>query len=104
MIENRGYLPSHVLSSARKLTWNEAPYLELECDGCGIAEGGPRRSLGHLDGWGRGIGGGLDMPHLPWGRGSTGTARQSFVIKGNGTLTATVKSCRLGAIRRELTI
>lgn len=104
VVENRGYLPSHVLSSARKLTWNEAPYLELECDGCSIAEGAPRRSLGHLDGWGRGIGGGLDMPHLPWGRGSTGTARQSFVIKGNGTLTATVKSCRLGSIQHTLSV
>jgi hypothetical protein len=104
VVENRGYLPSYILSSARKLTWNEAPYVELECDGCSIAEGGPRRSLGHLDGWGRGVGGGLDVPHLPWGRGSTGRSRQSVVIQGNGTLTLTVKSCRTGSVRHALSV
>jgi hypothetical protein len=104
VVENQGYLPSYVLNSARKLVWNEAPYLELDCEGCSLAEGAARRPLGHLDGWGRGTGAGLDMPHLPWGRGSTGTARQSVVLKGNGTLTLTVKSCRLGVIRHVVEI
>jgi hypothetical protein len=55
-VENHGYLPSFVLNSARKLAWNEEPYVEFDCDGCTIAEGPSRRTLGHLDGWGRGAG------------------------------------------------
>jgi len=104
VVENRGYLPTSVLSSARKLTWNEAPYLELDCTGCAIVEGAAQMTLGHLDGWGRGLGTGLDLPHLPWGRGSTGTAQNSVVVRGNGTVTATIKSCRIGSIRRTVTV
>jgi murein tripeptide amidase MpaA len=103
-VENRGYLSSSVLSSARKLVWNEAPYLELDCEGCAIVEGSSRTTLGHLDGWGRGIGAGLDLPHLPWGRGSTGTAKYSVVIRGSGAVTATIKSCRIGSIRKTLSV
>jgi hypothetical protein len=103
-VENRGYLSSAVLSSARKLVWNEAPYLELDCEGCAIVEGSAQTTLGHLDGWGRGIGAGLDLPHLPWGRGSTGTAKHSVVIRGTGTVTAAIKSCRIGSIRKTLSV
>jgi hypothetical protein len=101
-VENFGYLPSHVLESARKLAWNEAPYLELDCDGCALAEGSARRPLGHLDGWGRGLGDGTGALYYPYGRGSTGTARLSVVVRGPGSITATVRSCRMGAIHREI--
>lgn len=104
VVENQGYLPSSVLNSARKLTWNEAPYLELGCEGCVIVEGASKKTLGHLDGWGRGLGTGLDVPHLPWGRGSTGSARHSVVVQGSGTVTATIKSCRIGSIRKTLAV
>jgi len=104
VVENRGYLSSSVLSSARKLAWNEAPYLELDCEGCAIVDGSSHTTLGHLDGWGRGLGGDLELPHLPWGRGSTGTAKHSVVIRGNGTVTAAIKSCRIGSIRKTLSL
>lgn len=101
-IENTGYLPSHVLDSARKLSWNEPPYLEFECAGCALAEGPARRPLAHLDGWGRGLGDGTGALYYPYGRGNTGTAKVSVVIKGPGTLNATVKSCRMGAIHSKI--
>jgi hypothetical protein len=104
VVENRGYLSSSVLSSARKLSWNEAPYLELDCKDCAIVEGSSHITLGHLDGWGRGLGGGLDVPHLPWGRGNTGTAKHSVVIRGKGTVTAAIKSCRIGSITRTVSV
>jgi murein tripeptide amidase MpaA len=104
VVENRGYLSSSVLSSARKLPWNEAPYLELDCEGCTIVEGSTKTTLGHLDGWGRGLGSDLGVPHLPWGKGSTSTAKHSVVIRGSGTVTAAIKSCRIGSIQKTLSI
>ena len=101
-VANHGYLPSYVLSSAKKLSWNEELYLELDCEGCSLVEGSPRRPLGHLDGWGRGLGDGTGALYYPYGRGSTGTARQSIVVQGEGVITATVNSCRIGAVRREI--
>ncbi len=103
-VENRGYLPSFGLSSAKKLSWNEALYLELECEGCSLVEGPSRRILGHLDGWGRGLGDGTGALYYPYGQGNTGAARQSVVVRGQGSITATIRSCRVGAIRREIRI
>jgi hypothetical protein len=103
-VENRGYLSSYGLSSAKKLCWNEELYLELECEGCCLVEGPARRTLGHLDGWGRGLGDGTGALYYPYGQGSTGAARQSVVVRGQGSITATVRSCRVGAVRREIRI
>jgi len=103
-VENHGYLPSYVLNSARKLSWNEALYLELDCDGCALVEGPPRRPLGHLDGWGRGLGDGTGALYYPYGLGNSGTARQTIVVRGKGTITATINSCRVGAIRRTIRV
>jgi hypothetical protein len=97
-VENHGYLPSYVLSSAKKLAWNEPLYLELAVDGCELAEGPARRPLGHLDGWGRGVGDGTGALYYPYGRGTTGSAGLSVVVKGAGTLRATIRSCRVGTV------
>jgi hypothetical protein len=101
-VENRGYLSTQVLGSAARLSWNEAPYVDLECDGCELAEGPARRRLAHLDGWGRGLGDGSGALYYPYGRGSTGSARLSVTVRGAGTLAVTVASCRLGSVRREI--
>ncbi|MEJ2604015.1 MAG: M14 family metallopeptidase [Gammaproteobacteria bacterium] len=103
-IENRGYLPTYVLSSAKKLSWNEAPYLEVECTGCELVEGSRRRPVGHLDGWGRGAGEGTGALYYPYGRGTTGRARQSLVVKGKGTLRVSLRSCRIGETWHELVL
>jgi hypothetical protein len=103
-IENRGYLPTYVLSSAKKLGWNEPLYLELECQGCELVEGPARRTLGHLDGWGRGVGDGTAALYYPYGRGSTGTARLSVVVRGRGTVNAKVVSCRIGEVREAISV
>ncbi len=103
-VENIGYLPSYVLSSARKLAWNEAPYLELELDGCELAEGSRQRILGHLDGWGRGAGDGTGALYYPYGRGNTGTAKTSIVVRGQGVLSARIRACRLGETLCEISV
>lgn len=102
VVENTGYLPSYVLSSAKKLSWNEALAVEFDCDGCELADGAPRRTLGHLDGWGRGAGEGTGALYYPYGRGSTGRAQQSVMVKGRGRVGVSVRSCRIGTIREEI--
>jgi hypothetical protein len=101
-VENAGYLPTYVLSSARKLSWNEPVYLEIECEGCELAEGHDRRVLGHLEGWGRGLGEGTGALYYPYGRGNTGTAQASVVVRGGGRITATIRSCRVGAVSQTI--
>ncbi len=103
-VENQGYLPSYVLSSAKQLSWNEEPYLEIACEACELAEGPERRRLGHLDGWGRGLCDGTGVLYYPYGRGNTGTSRQSFVVKGSGTVTVSVRSCRVGSVQTEISV
>ncbi len=103
-VENTGYLPTYVLNSARKLTWNEDLYLDLELDGVELAEGAQRRPLGHLDGWGRGAGTGAGVLYFPYGRGNTGTAKASIVVSGSGSVTAKVRACRIGEISQEVVV
>ena len=103
-VENTGYLPTYVLNSARKLSWNEAPYLELELDGVELIEGARRRPIGHLDGWGRGAGSGAGVLYFPYGRGNSGTAKTAIVVSGAGTITATVRACRIGDVRQEIVV
>lgn len=103
-VENTGYLPTYVLSSARKLVWNESPYLELELDGVELAEGAQRRPVGHLDGWGRGSGSGAGALYFPYGRGNTGTAQTTIVVSGTGKVTATVRACRIGEIKQVIDV
>ena len=80
----------------------EAAVSHSEAEGCELAEGPSRRLLGHLDGWGRGLGDGSGALYYPYGRGSTGTARASVVIRGRGKVTATVRSCRIGAVHTAI--
>ncbi len=103
-VENTGYLPTCVLNSAKKLSWNEEVYLDIECSGCALTDGPSRRRLGHLDGWGRGAGDGTGALYFPYGRGTTSRARESFVVEGNGTVTISAGSCRVGTLRREISL
>jgi hypothetical protein len=103
-VENTGYLPTYVLNSARKLSWNEAPYLELELDGVELVEGARRRPIGHLDGWGRGAGSGAGVLYFPYGRGNSGTAKTAIVVRGTGKVTATLRACRIGDVRQEIVV
>jgi hypothetical protein len=55
VVDNRGYLATYGLPSAKKLEWNEPLYAELVADGCALVEPERRRvTLGHLAGWGHG--------------------------------------------------
>ena len=97
VVENRGYLPTHVLSSAKALPFNEPLYLRVEGDGCAV-EGPARRLLGHLDGWGRGLGSDETAIFAYRSRGSSGRRVVQLVVQGRGRLRVIVESCRLGTL------
>jgi hypothetical protein len=103
-VENHGYLPSYVLASSRALPWNEPLRYELELEGPTLVSGEPRRTLGHLEGWGRGQFGSGAWVHLPRSRGSSGSCRVSFVTSGRGRVTVRVAAPRIGKIARVVQI
>ncbi|WP_428261397.1 M14 family metallopeptidase [Haliangium sp.] len=103
-VENHGYLPTYVLSSARQLDFCEPVYVELACEGCDLVDGAARRELGHLDGWGRGLHDGTGTLHFQVSRGNTGARTTSYVVSGAGTVTVRVGCCRTGWIERRVDI
>ena len=99
VVDNRGYLPTHVLASARHLEWNEPLHAELTTTGCALVDPARARvALGHLGGWGRGVGAGADeLGHLR-SNGNDASARASWLVRGAGTVTIRVSAARVGAV------
>ncbi|ABI57073.1 M14 family metallopeptidase [Alkalilimnicola ehrlichii MLHE-1] len=99
VVANHGYLPTYGVAAGRSRPWNDGVETELWLEGCTLTEGQPaRQALGHLDGWGRGLG---NMAHMPWfqrSRGSSHQARARWVVRGRGTVTLSVRSTRLGTL------
>ena len=60
--------------------------------------------LGHLDGWGRGLHSGQNLPAYPGTRGNTHAAFATYFVRGTGTLDLEIGSCRAGFLRVRLTI
>jgi hypothetical protein len=103
-VENHGYLPTYVLSSARALPWNEPVHATVRTDGCALVDAGhAHRELGHLDGWGRGLFGNAALFYLR-SRGNTGSRTAEWIVRGAGTFTVRVGSCRTGYIERKVTV
>jgi hypothetical protein len=99
-VENRGYLPTHVLSSAKKLDFSEPLHARVEARG-GLELAAPedaRREIGHLDGWGRGLHEAAESIYFQRSRGSTGRRILTYVVRGRGLLDLRVGSCRTGWI------
>ncbi len=104
-VHNRGYLPTYILSSAKKLDFCEPLYAVCETEGCELDDAGDaRRDIGHLDGWGRGLFDGSDALYYLSSRGNTGARRLSFVVRGQGRVTVRVGSCRTGWIAEAISI
>ena len=105
-VENRGYLATYVLPSAKKLPWNEPLHADLVAeDGCELAA--PQeahRELGHLDGWGRGLYDGTSALGHMQSRGSTSAKTTAWVLRGKGKVRLRVGSCRVGHVERTIDI
>jgi hypothetical protein len=103
-VANHGYLPSYVLASARSLPWNEPVYAHATTEHCALLDGGTaRKSLGHLDGWGRGLYGTASIFYLR-SRGNTGERTVEWMVRGTGTFTLRVGSCRVGFVERSVAV
>ncbi len=103
--QNQGYLPTYVVGEAKDLPWNAPVTARLVLgDGLELASGGPTQSLGHLDGWGRGLHGPESELVAEPARGSTSRGTAGWTITGRGKATLEVGTCRTGFLRRELDI
>ena len=104
-IENRGYLPTYILSSAKALTHNEPLWVDATCAGCELADPAlAHREIGHLDGWGRGLFDGSGALYYAHTRGTTGARTVSWVVRGSGVMNLRVGSCRVGWTTRRVDI
>ncbi len=105
-IANHGYLSTRILASAARLDFNEPVSVTCECTGATLVDPGQKQvTLGHLDGWGRGLHSGLGSPHYLRSSGSGHRAFVSYLVSGRGVLHLRIGSCRVGWLehRVELT-
>lgn len=104
-VENRGYLPTNVLSSARRLPWNEPLHASVAAAGCAlVAPGEAHREIGHLEGWGHGRFDPRSAPFIMRGRGGGSARALSWTVRGQGTLTLRVGACRVGHVERRIEV
>ena len=105
-VENRGYLPSYVLTSAKSLPFNTPLYAEAiaETPSAIVPASDARREVGHLDGWGRGLDASLGWISQQHGRGNGSSRKVSWVVSGRGFVTIRVRSHRTGLIERRIPV
>jgi hypothetical protein len=104
-IENDGYLGSYGLPSAKQLDFNEPVYATATVERCTLVDpGAAHQVLGHLDGWGRGLHTGANLPAYPGTRGTTNAAYATYLVTGNGTLVVRAGSCRAGFVTARIEI
>ncbi len=95
-VTNHGYLGTHGISSAKALPHVEPLRLTVAGEGVRLAAPGEAvTQIGHLDGWGRGPFGGINV-FAPWSRGNANEKVVTLVAEGRGTLKVKVGSCRVG--------
>ncbi len=99
-VRNVGYLPTNVLASALALEHAEPVRVTVTTEGSATVDAdGAFATLGHLDGWGRGLYDGSGALYFQRSRGNTGQARVRLLVRGApgaGAVTLRVGSCRVG--------
>lgn len=100
VLDNTGYLPTYVLASAKKLEWNEPLYADARGEnGCALVdEAAARVTLGHLEGWGRGVGTGANELAYQRSPGNAAAARATWLVRGKGVVRVRAGSCRVGFV------
>lgn len=103
VIENTGFLPTYVLSSARALPWNDPLRARLDVgEGLTVVAGDPDQTVGHLEGWG-----GQDHgTSVSFARSAAAPVRQrvSWVLRGAGSVTIRASAARVGAVTHTVEI
>ena len=96
-VENRGYLPTYVLSSAKAIALDARVFVTAEASGVKLASDA-RVEAGHLGGWGRGLYDASTSIFHARSRGSSSRAVVSFTGEGKGVLRVTAEGLRVGAV------
>lgn len=102
-VANHGYLSSRGPASSHHLPWNTPLYADLETRDCRLRH--PEmlhQKLGDLDGWGRGIGSGSDLPWHQYSLGNSHRRTISWLVQGEGTVKLRVGNERVGWIERTV--
>ncbi len=99
LVENDGYLPTYVLSSAKKLALDARIFLEIEARGPELLSP-PRVEIGHLEGWGRGLHA-TSIFHQR-SEGNQGSVKTTILARGKGTLRLRAHGLRVGAVETVL--
>jgi hypothetical protein len=60
--------------------------------------------LGHLDGWGRGVHCGANLPAYPGTRGTTNAAWASYLVNAGGTLDVRIGCARTGFVSTKIEV
>jgi hypothetical protein len=103
-VDNHGYLPTSVLSSALELDFNEPLYVDCIANGPELLDPGQRHVvIGHLAGWGAGLHGRNSLLFLR-ASGNAHSARVVYAVRGTGQLVLRVGSCRVGFIESTVTL
>jgi hypothetical protein len=105
VVENHGYLPTYGARSAKELPHSEPLWADLACEGCTLEDpGAAHRLVGHLEGWGRGLGDSAHSIFFPRSTGGESSRSLRWVLRGSGSATVTIGSCRTGWIDRRVGI
>jgi hypothetical protein len=102
VVENGGYLPTYVLSSARSLPWNEPIRAALAPSGVTRVAGDSTQVLGHLGGWGGHHK--LSTPSFARTQGDPVRRRASWVVEGKGRVTVRAGAARVGHVEASVDI
>ncbi|MFO0612823.1 MAG: M14 family metallopeptidase [Polyangiaceae bacterium] len=101
VVENRGFLPTYVLESAKARLWNEGVRIALRCAPDVVIEAGEASVLvGHLEGWG-----GNDRftaPSIARSVIEIGRRKATWIVRGEGAITVRASATRVGAVERTV--
>ncbi len=102
-VENVGYLPTYVLSSAKRLALDPRIFLEVQGGGSVKVDAADARlEIGHLEGWGRGRFN--DSAFHPSSRGTVSARSVSFTVRGHGAIVLRATGLRVGTVERTVDV
>lgn len=102
-VDNLGYLATTGLPSAARLPHVEPLAVTAStAGGCELVDpSAARRDVGHLDGWGRGLFGDGSSVAYARSRGNASRRVLTYAVRGHGTLSLRIGSCRVGWIEHR---
>lgn len=104
-VENHGYLPTYGMRGRKSEPVNEPVSASVRAEGCTLEEPGRARVvLGHLEGWGKGLGASEQGIFYAMSPGSDATRTLRWVVRGRGSLELEIGSSRVGTVSRRIGI